>query len=151
MPKFFTARLSQATEASQQASAKAKAPGEIGRFFTHASGQTHVAYAPCRNCILCMMNQSTIGMKMAQLIDEARASENKSNNLKDLQFKRIKRNVNGVLLLDKPLGFSSNQALQKVKWLFSSRQSWPYWHARSACDWACCQFVWVRPPSLHNM
>jgi tRNA pseudouridine55 synthase len=35
-----------------------------------------------------------------------------------LQFKRIKRNVNGVLLLDKPLGFSSNQALQKVKWLF---------------------------------
>ncbi len=35
-----------------------------------------------------------------------------------MQFKRIKRNVNGVLLLDKPLGFSSNQALQKVKWLF---------------------------------
>ena len=31
---------------------------------------------------------------------------------------RIKRHaVHGVLLLDKPLGFSSNQALQKVKWL----------------------------------
>ena len=35
-----------------------------------------------------------------------------------MQFKRIKKNVNGVLLLDKPLGFSSNQALQKVKWLY---------------------------------
>jgi len=40
-----------------------------------------------------------------------------------LQFKRIKRNVNGVLLLDKPLGFSSNQALQKVKWLFSAAKA----------------------------
>jgi tRNA pseudouridine55 synthase len=40
-----------------------------------------------------------------------------------VQFKRIKRNVNGVLLLDKPLGFSSNQALQKVKWLFSAAKA----------------------------
>ncbi|MCB5185432.1 tRNA pseudouridine(55) synthase TruB [Methylobacillus gramineus] len=32
-----------------------------------------------------------------------------------MQFKRIKRHVNGVLLLDKPLGISSNQALQIVK------------------------------------
>jgi tRNA pseudouridine55 synthase len=40
-----------------------------------------------------------------------------------VQFKRIKRNVNGVLLLDKPLGFSSNQALQKVKWLFQAAKA----------------------------
>jgi tRNA pseudouridine55 synthase len=40
-----------------------------------------------------------------------------------MQFKRIKKNVNGVLLLDKPLGFSSNQALQKVKWLFSAAKA----------------------------
>ena len=40
-----------------------------------------------------------------------------------LQFKRIKKNINGVLLLDKPLGFSSNQALQKVKWLFSAAKA----------------------------
>jgi tRNA pseudouridine55 synthase len=40
-----------------------------------------------------------------------------------LQFKRIKRNVNGVLLLDKPLGFSSNKALQKVKWLLSAAKA----------------------------
>ncbi|MBX9676275.1 MAG: tRNA pseudouridine(55) synthase TruB [Methylotenera sp.] len=40
-----------------------------------------------------------------------------------MQFKRTKRALNGVLLLDKPLGFSSNQALQKVKWLFSATKA----------------------------
>jgi len=40
-----------------------------------------------------------------------------------VQFKRIRRNVNGILLLDKPLGFSSNQALQKVKWLFQAAKA----------------------------
>ena len=40
-----------------------------------------------------------------------------------MQFKRIKKNVNGVLLLDKPLGFSSNQSLQKVKWLYSAAKA----------------------------
>ncbi len=28
-----------------------------------------------------------------------------------------------MLLLDKPLGFSSNQALQKVKWLFQATKA----------------------------
>ncbi len=42
---------------------------------------------------------------------------------KKIQIKRIKRNINGVLLLDKPLGFSSNQALQKVKWLFQAAKA----------------------------
>jgi tRNA pseudouridine55 synthase len=40
-----------------------------------------------------------------------------------LQYKRPKININGVLLLDKPLGFSSNQALQKVKWLFQAAKA----------------------------
>jgi len=40
-----------------------------------------------------------------------------------MQFKRIKRHIDGVLLLDKPLGFSSNQALQKVKWLFQAAKA----------------------------
>ena len=40
-----------------------------------------------------------------------------------MQFKRIKRAIDGVLLLDKPLGFSSNQALQKVKWLYSAAKA----------------------------
>jgi tRNA pseudouridine55 synthase len=42
---------------------------------------------------------------------------------KKIQTKRVKRNINGVLLLDKPLGFSSNQALQKVKWLFQAAKA----------------------------
>ena len=40
-----------------------------------------------------------------------------------MQFKRIKRNVNGVLLIDKPIGFSSNQALQKAKWLYQAAKA----------------------------
>jgi tRNA pseudouridine55 synthase len=39
------------------------------------------------------------------------------------QYRRVKRDINGVLLLDKPLGFSSNQALQKVKWLFQAAKA----------------------------
>ncbi|MGZ8252322.1 MAG: tRNA pseudouridine(55) synthase TruB [Methylophilaceae bacterium] len=39
------------------------------------------------------------------------------------QFKRVKRNISGVLLLDKPLGYSSNQALQKVKWLYQAAKA----------------------------
>lgn len=40
-----------------------------------------------------------------------------------MQVKRIKKPINGVLLLDKPLGFSSNQALQKVKWLLQAAKA----------------------------
>ncbi len=40
-----------------------------------------------------------------------------------MQFKRTKRNVNGVLLLDKPIGLSSNQALQKAKWLYQAAKA----------------------------
>jgi tRNA pseudouridine55 synthase len=40
-----------------------------------------------------------------------------------MQIKRIKRAVSGVLLLDKPYGFSSNQALQKVKWLYQAQKA----------------------------
>lgn len=32
-------------------------------------------------------------------------------------------NVHGVILLDKPAGFSSNQAVQKVRWLFNARRA----------------------------
>lgn len=42
---------------------------------------------------------------------------------KATQVKRIKRTIDGVLLLDKPLGYSSNQALQKVKWLFQAAKA----------------------------
>ncbi|WP_292783253.1 tRNA pseudouridine(55) synthase TruB [Methylophilus sp. UBA6697] len=40
-----------------------------------------------------------------------------------MQIKRIKRAISGVLLLDKPYGFSSNQALQKVKWLYQAQKA----------------------------
>jgi tRNA pseudouridine55 synthase len=39
------------------------------------------------------------------------------------QVKRIRRAVNGVLILDKPLGMSSNQALQKVRWLLNAEKA----------------------------
>lgn len=39
------------------------------------------------------------------------------------QFKRIKRTVDGVLLLDKPIGLSSNQALQQVKRLYQAAKA----------------------------
>ena len=41
---------------------------------------------------------------------------------KKQQFKSRKENINGVLLLDKPIGLSSNQALQRVKWLFQAKK-----------------------------
>jgi tRNA pseudouridine55 synthase len=33
------------------------------------------------------------------------------------------RNVHGILLLDKPAGYSSNQAVQKVRWLYQARKA----------------------------
>jgi tRNA pseudouridine55 synthase len=43
---------------------------------------------------------------------------------KDKQRVRVQRRpVHGVLLLDKPIGFSSNQALQKVKWLLRAEKA----------------------------
>ena len=39
------------------------------------------------------------------------------------QVKRIRRTVDGILLLDKPLGMSSNQALQKVRWLLNAEKA----------------------------
>jgi len=40
-----------------------------------------------------------------------------------VQFKRIKRAVNGVLLLDKPAGITSNAALQTAKRLFQAEKA----------------------------
>jgi len=39
-----------------------------------------------------------------------------------MQFKRRKFNVDGLLLLDKPLGLSSNQLVSKIKILFSAKK-----------------------------
>lgn len=37
--------------------------------------------------------------------------------------KRLRRDISGVLVLDKPLGLSSNAALQKVRWLFAAEKA----------------------------
>jgi tRNA pseudouridine55 synthase len=42
---------------------------------------------------------------------------------KKTQTKRVKRDISGILLLDKPIGYSSNQALQKIKWLFQATKA----------------------------
>jgi tRNA pseudouridine55 synthase len=39
------------------------------------------------------------------------------------QVKRVRRNVNGIILLDKPRGFTSNAALQKVRWLLNAEKA----------------------------
>ena len=39
------------------------------------------------------------------------------------QVKRIRRKVDGVLILDKPRGMSSNAALQKVRWLLNAEKA----------------------------
>jgi tRNA pseudouridine55 synthase len=37
--------------------------------------------------------------------------------------RRKGRDVHGIVLLDKPVGYSSNQAVQKVRWLFQARKA----------------------------
>tara|TARA_B110000967_G_C18758334_1_gene496522 strand:+ start:154 stop:1053 length:900 start_codon:yes stop_codon:yes gene_type:complete len=37
--------------------------------------------------------------------------------------KTSKQNINGLLIIDKPLGFSSNQALSKIKWLYNPKKA----------------------------
>ena len=39
-----------------------------------------------------------------------------------MQFKRLKIVIDGLLLIDKPLGLSSNQVLSKIKFLFSPKK-----------------------------
>lgn len=42
---------------------------------------------------------------------------------KPQRVKQVRRALHGVLLLDKPLGLSSNQALQKAKWLLRAEKA----------------------------
>ena len=40
-----------------------------------------------------------------------------------MSLRRKGRDIHGVILLDKPAGFSSSQAVQKVRWLFQARKA----------------------------
>jgi len=42
---------------------------------------------------------------------------------KKRQFKRPKRDVHGILLLDKPSGITSNQALNKIKYALQAKKA----------------------------
>ena len=60
-------------------------------------------------------------MRLSQLIDEAVAADRKPNSLMAAAGGRSRpprRRVDGVLLLDKPAGLSSNAALQRAKRLY---------------------------------
>ena len=37
-------------------------------------------------------------------------------------MKKIRNQINGLLLLDKPLGLSSNRAIQRVKWILNAEK-----------------------------
>src|SRR5579862_9142002 len=53
-----------------------------------------------------------------------RENENKAKNAELARNSvRIKRQIHGILLLDKPLGMTSNAALQKVKRLFNAKKA----------------------------
>ena len=39
-----------------------------------------------------------------------------------MMIKSTKSDINGLLIIDKPIGFSSNQALSKIKWLFNPKK-----------------------------
>ncbi|MEQ1800405.1 MAG: tRNA pseudouridine(55) synthase TruB [Gammaproteobacteria bacterium] len=43
--------------------------------------------------------------------------------MSDTTTRRTRRAINGLLLLDKPTGMTSNAALQRVKWLFRARKA----------------------------
>jgi tRNA pseudouridine55 synthase len=40
-----------------------------------------------------------------------------------MQKKSLRCEIDGIFLLDKPLGFSSNQALKKIQWLFNAKKA----------------------------
>ena len=44
-------------------------------------------------------------------------------NTRPQRVKTPRRALHGVLLLDKPLGLSSNDALQKAKWLLRAEKA----------------------------
>jgi hypothetical protein len=58
-----------------------------------------------------------------------------------------RRPVHGVLLLDKPLGLSSNDALAKGQMAAARGEGGPHRHARPAGHRVCCRCALVRPPS----
>jgi tRNA pseudouridine55 synthase len=55
--------------------------------------------------------------------DHAPAASGRAAAGRAQRVRVVRRALHGVLLLDKPIGFSSNDALQKVKWLFRAEKA----------------------------
>jgi len=52
-----------------------------------------------------------------------RTEANAGNDARPARVRAARRPIHGILLLDKPLGVSSNQALQKAKWLLRAEKA----------------------------
>ena len=55
---------------------------------------------------------------MPKIASTATSAENKRG-----PGQRVRRDVSGIILLDKPRGFTSNAALQKVRWLLNAEKA----------------------------
>ena len=58
-----------------------------------------------------------------------------------------RRHISGVFLLNKPLGISSNAALQKVRWLYRAQKA-GHTGALDPLASGLYRSVWVRRPSF---
>ena len=145
-------------------------------FFTHLAGREHAdeavrgaaahrrlpaqrAVAPasstrCRSSTSSTTIRSSRGMRLSQLIDDAVAADRK-HRLADgrppaVACRPPRRRVDGVLLLDKPLGLSSNAALQRAQ-APATRARRPGTPARSTRSRpACCRSASARRPSSRS-
>jgi tRNA pseudouridine55 synthase len=54
---------------------------------------------------------------------ESQSNSGASKNRQGRRSKSSRRQINGIVLLDKPFGLSSNAALQEVKWLFAANKA----------------------------
>jgi len=61
-----------------------------------------------------------------------------------MQKKSIKLDVDGLILINKPYGLSSNHALTRIKKKIPSKKSWAYGYIRPSSLWT---FTYLFGPS----
>ena len=54
---------------------------------------------------------------------ESHSNSGANTNRGGRRSKSKRRQINGIVLLDKPFGLSSNAALQEVKWLYAANKA----------------------------
>jgi tRNA pseudouridine55 synthase len=65
----------------------------------------------------------TLSMMAPPVPQDASTVGPRTSSARAPRVRVVRRALHGVLLLDKPIGFSSNDALQKVKWLFRAEKA----------------------------